>query len=66
MQANNFFPAPHAAAAPVLQKVTIGPKTGLPTNIKLHKRGAMIDAIEIQCACGEVIIIQCEYESSGQ
>ncbi|MEQ1904037.1 MAG: hypothetical protein ABL888_07645 [Pirellulaceae bacterium] len=66
MQASNFIPALQAAATTHLHKVTIGPKTELPTNIKLHKCGETIEAIEIRCACGEIIIIQCEYGSSAQ
>lgn len=43
-------------------KVTIGPKAKTPTNIKLNKTGDVIESIEIVCACGETIVIQCEYE----
>jgi hypothetical protein len=66
MPASNFIPAPQAATTAHLHKVTIGPKNELPTNIKLHKRGDTIEAIEVRCACGEIIIIQCEYGSSAQ
>lgn len=66
MQTSNFIPAPQAGPTTNLHKVTIGPKNELPTNIKLHKRGDTIAAIEVRCACGEIIIIQCEYGSPPQ
>ena len=52
---------------------TSGPVTGSPGNeapmktpgaeptIVLHREGDDIQAIEVTCACGKTIIIECEY-----
>ncbi len=62
METSNFIPAPQLVTKTDFPKVTIGPKVQLPKNIKLHKNGDVIEKIEIQCSCGEVTLIHCEYE----
>ena len=55
----------HEAIAhlPAKSKVAVGPKTrpNAP-QIKLHRDGDKVESIEIQCQCGEVIVIQCDYQ----
>ena len=46
-----------------ISKKPIGPATSTDdVHIKLHRDGDAIRLIEIRCACGETIQIQCEYE----
>jgi hypothetical protein len=62
MELSNFIlPSPAITSAPVA-RVTIGPKERLPSNVTLHRSGEVIQAIEVRCACGEKIVIQCVYE----
>jgi hypothetical protein len=54
----------HVAIVRSRPSVTIGPKSksDAAANIRLNKNGELIESIELKCACGETIVIQCEYE----
>lgn len=62
METTNFIPARPLTHQHLLPKVTIGPKERLPRNVKLHRDGDTITAIEVRCSCGEAILIECEYD----
>ena len=59
----NLIHHQHIVASTKRTKVAIGPKTKPESpQIKLIKNGETIESIEVQCVCGETIVIQCEYE----
>lgn len=62
MEFRNFIPPNTVNNSLPLKKVTIGPKERLPQNLTFHKTGDVIQAIEVRCACGDTIVIQCVYE----
>jgi hypothetical protein len=62
MEISNFIPPCQATLAVPRTKVTIGPKDHQQHGIKLHKKGDIVQAVEIRCSCGETIVIQCVYE----
>jgi hypothetical protein len=62
MEISNFIPACSATQSVPTHKVTIGPKTNSQNGVKLHKHGDVVQAIEVRCACGETLVIQCVYE----
>jgi len=62
MQSGNFLPASPVSAIASAMKIKIGPRQECSKNIKLHYRGEHIDKIEVQCSCGEIILLQCQYE----
>ncbi len=64
MQNGNFIPAgsQHKNKQPVKMPVKIGPPQLHRQQLKLNKKDDRIESIEVHCQCGEIIIIQCEYE----
>jgi hypothetical protein len=43
-------------------RITIGPRSNSPQpQVRLNKNGDRVESIEIQCTCGEKIVVQCEY-----
>ncbi len=58
----NLIQHRHIAQAESRPRIAIGPKTNTSrAEIQLNKTGDVIQSIEIQCACGEKIVIRCEY-----
>ncbi len=43
-------------------RVVVGPIEPAPQSVTVHREGEIVKAIEVQCRCGEHILIQCEYE----
>lgn len=62
MQLGSFIPPSSISAVQPTSKVTIGPRQTCSKNIKLHKQGDIVKTIEVQCSCGEVILIECHYQ----
>lgn len=62
MQSASFIPAPLNSTPMAPTKVTIGPRQACSQNIKLHKQGETVKAIEVQCSCGEITMIECHYQ----
>lgn len=44
---------------PIVEQRTAGHST---PEIKLHRVNGVVEAIEVQCSCGEKILVRCDYE----
>ena len=58
----NLIHHQHVVPTTPRPKITIGPKSNqAAADVRLNKNGETIESIEIVCACGEKILIKCEY-----
>ncbi|HMP78759.1 MAG TPA: hypothetical protein PKD54_04865 [Pirellulaceae bacterium] len=62
MPTSNIIHRSRVAKSERPDKVVVGCRDRQPSEVKLHRDGDTVKAIEIQCSCGERIVIQCEYE----
>ena len=62
METSNRIQHQHLAPESSRSKITIGPQSSVSAQIKLNRHGDLIESFEIQCACGEIMVIKCEYE----
>lgn len=45
--------------------VVVGDKCVVPPRVNVVRQGKDVAAIEIQCGCGELIVLDCSYMSGG-
>ena len=58
----NLIQHEHVAQSASRPKITIGPKSMQPqANVRVNRSGERVESIEVQCGCGETILIQCDY-----
>lgn len=58
----NLIQHEHVAQSASRPRITIGPKSNQPqANVRVNRNGDRVESIEVQCGCGETILIQCEY-----
>lgn len=62
METRNYIPSPQTHPARFRPKVVVGPRQPAPQELKVHKDGDIVHAIEIHCACGEIHFVELNYE----
>ena len=58
----NLIQHEHVAQTTSRPKITIGPKSDqTQASVRVNRNGKRVESIEVQCGCGETILIQCDY-----